>query len=95
MTFNEPNAVAKRNEAKSQLRMWGMPLAIAAVFALCIVAQPVAAASLNDTITPIIEDMASLFTPVLTLIISAFPVIITGAFLSFMMGVLAKILNLF
>lgn len=84
---------AKRKEAKSTLRMWGMPLAIAAVFALC-VAVPVQAGTLNDSVSPLIEDMAGLFVPILTLILAAFPVIIAGAFISFMLGILARILGM-
>jgi hypothetical protein len=76
--------------------MFGMAFALgfaALLLALAGIGAPVQAGSLNDSISPLVSDMASLFVPILALIIAAVPVIIAGAFISFMVGLLAAILS--
>ena len=56
-------------------------------------AQFASAASLNDSVSPIIEDMVALFTPLLSLIIAAVPLIIATALIGFILGILGAILQ--
>lgn len=51
------------------------------------------AGTLNNTIYPLIEDVADLFTPLLDLIIAAIPVIIAVSIIGFILGVLSSILG--
>lgn len=51
------------------------------------------AGTLNDTIYPLIEDVADLFTPILDLVIAAVPVIVAVAIIGFILGILAAILS--
>lgn len=54
---------------------------------------PVAAGALNDSISPILEDVATIFTPLLSLIIAAVPLIIAVAVIGFVMGIFKAILD--
>ncbi len=51
------------------------------------------AGSLNDSVAPIIGDMVDLFTPLLSLIIAAVPLIIATALIGFILGILGAILS--
>ena len=55
--------------------------------------QPVAAAGMNDSISPILTDVASLFTPLLALVIAAIPLIVAIAVIGFVLGILSAILG--
>lgn len=50
------------------------------------------AGTLNDSVYPLITDVAELFTPILDLVIAAVPVIIATGMIGFILGVLAAIL---
>lgn len=53
----------------------------------------VSAGSLNDSISPILTDVATIFTPLLALIIAAVPLIIAVAVIGFVMGIFKAILD--
>jgi len=60
---------------------------------MAFMAAPVAAGALNDSISPILEDVATIFTPLLSLIIAAVPLIIAVAVIGFVMGIFKAILD--
>jgi hypothetical protein len=89
--INAGQTVPSRNT--SIYRMLGIPsFALAFVFALMSMCPPASAGALNDSVGPILSDVASLFAPLLTLIIAAIPVIVAIAIISFILGILAAIL---
>jgi hypothetical protein len=51
------------------------------------------AGDLNDSISPILDDMVELFAPLLELIIAAVPLIIAIALIGFIIGILDGILS--
>lgn len=53
----------------------------------------VSAGTLNDSVYPLITDVSELFTPILTLVIAAVPVIVATGMIGFILGVLAAILQ--
>lgn len=55
--------------------------------------QYASAASLNDSVSPILNDVALLFVPLLALILAAVPIIICMAIIGFVLGILAAILG--
>jgi len=63
------------------------------LISMAFMAAPVAAGSLNDSVSPILEDVASLFTPLLSLILAAIPLIISVAVIGFVMGLFGAILD--
>lgn len=55
--------------------------------------QYASAASLNDSVSPIIGDVAELMTPLLNLILACIPLIISISIIGFIMGILAAIVG--
>lgn len=53
----------------------------------------VSAGALNDSITPIISDVTEIFTPLLSLIIAAVPLIIAVSVIGFVLGMFKAILS--
>lgn len=53
----------------------------------------VSAGTLNDSVSPIIEDVTSLFVPILALVVAAVPVVVATAMISFILGILAAIIS--
>jgi hypothetical protein len=51
------------------------------------------AATLNDTIGPILQGLAEIFVPLLAMILAAIPIIIALAVVGFILGILAAILG--
>jgi hypothetical protein len=51
------------------------------------------AATLNDSVGPILQSVAELFVPLLAMIVGAVPLIVTLAIISFILGILAMILG--
>jgi len=51
------------------------------------------AATLNESVYPLIVDVADLFVPILELVLAAVPVIIAVSIIGFILGVLAAILS--
>jgi len=97
MSFKEwlTKANEKMQEMKEAKPMFGFALAlgIVVVFACMMLVVPAQAGTLNDSVYVLIEDVADLFTPILDLVIAAIPVIIAGAIITFILGILARILG--
>jgi hypothetical protein len=53
----------------------------------------VSAAGMNESISPILNDVASLFTPLLGLVLSAIPLVVAIAVIGFVLGILSAILG--
>ena len=68
-------------------------IAIAAGTASMYLVQYASAAGLNDSVGPILTDVALLFIPLLALILAAIPIIIAMAIIGFILGLLAAILG--
>jgi hypothetical protein len=51
------------------------------------------AATINDSVGPILQGVAELFVPLLAMIVGAVPLIVTLAIVSFILGILAMILR--
>lgn len=76
--------------------MFGVAFALGFAFLLMSLAgigAPVAAGTLNDSVSPIIEDVSSLFVPILALVVAAVPVVVATAMISFILGILAAIIS--
>lgn len=68
-----------------------LAISSASVFLMGMVGM-VSAGSLNDSISPILTDVATIFTPLLALIIAAVPLIIAVAVIGFVLGIFKEIL---
>lgn len=55
--------------------------------------QYASAATLNESISPIITSVTELFTPLLSLVIGAVPIIIAVSLIGFILGIFAAILS--
>jgi len=69
---------------------------IAFVFSLAFVAMVAPSAmagTLNDTLSPILGDVAELFTPIVALIIAIVPAILTVSVIGFVLGIFDAILT--
>lgn len=85
---------AATKQRTSRAPMFGISFALAFAFMLMALAVPaVSAGDLNDSISPILADMVELFTPLLSLIIAAVPLIIAIALIGFVIGILDGILG--
>lgn len=97
MSFKEwlTKANEKMQEYKEAKPVFGFALAlgIVAVFCAMTMVVPAQAGTLNDSVYVLIEDVADLFTPILDLVIAAIPVIIAGAIITFILGILGRILQ--
>ena len=51
------------------------------------------AVGMNESISPILTDVASLFTPLLGLVLAAIPLVVAIAVIGFILGILAAILG--
>lgn len=51
------------------------------------------AVSINDSVGPILQGVAELMSPLLSMIVAAVPLIVTLAIVSFILGILAMILG--
>jgi hypothetical protein len=55
--------------------------------------QYASAASINDSVSPILTDVANLMTPLLNLILAALPIMIALAVIGFVLGLLSSIIG--
>lgn len=69
-----------------------MRIAVASVMLTGLVGMA-SAATLNDSVGPILQGVAELFAPLLAMIVAAVPLIVTLAIISFILGILAMILG--
>ena len=78
-----------------QPKRFGMRVKLALVSLMTMIGLvgTASATSINDTIGPILEAVALLFTPLLALIMAAIPVMIVMAIVAFILGLLTAILN--
>jgi len=67
--------------------------AVGTVTTVAMSVAPASAAGMNDSISPILTDVAALFTPLLALVIAAIPLIVAIAVIGFVLGILAAILG--
>ena len=76
-------------------KVQGAKLRILAVTTVSLVAlvQYAQAATLNESIGPILTSVAELFVPLLALVIAAVPLIIAISVIGFILGILAAILQ--
>ena len=99
MKVRQEAANAQMQAASDSLRkmpMFGVAFALGFAFLLMSLAgigAPAQAGTLNTSVYPLITDVAELFTPILTLVIAAVPVIIATGMIGFILGVLAAILS--
>ena len=63
------------------------------LMALAGIGVPADAATLNESISPILSSVTELFTPLLAMVVAAVPLIISIAIIGFIMGILDAILN--
>jgi ABC-type phosphate/phosphonate transport system permease subunit len=83
----------KNAQAKvSASRVMGIPMALGLAFMVMMIFQPVSAGNLSDAVSPILNDVADLFTPLLNLVIAAVPLIISLAIIGFVLGIFTAIL---
>ena len=83
----------KNAQAKvSASRVMGIPMALGLAFMVMMIFQPVSAGTVNDSLAPILNDIADLFIPLLNLVLKALPLIIAMALIGFVLGILAAIL---
>src|SRR5512133_725010 len=88
-------ANAQLQEASNRARaipMFGVAFALGFAFmlmALAGIAAPAQAGTLNDSVYPLITDIAELFVPILALVIAAVPVIVAVTMIGFITGLLA------
>jgi hypothetical protein len=87
LKLRESGVVVQRKTKLLAMGAMGTALTVATTV------QPVAAASMNDSISPILTDVAALFTPLLALVIAAIPLIVAIAVIGFVLGILAAILG--
>jgi len=70
----------------------GKALAVMGIASTTVV-QYASAATLNESISPILTSVTELFTPLLALIIAAVPLIIALAVIGFVLGIMSAILS--
>ena len=68
-------------------------LLVAAGLGSVTLVQLASAATLNESISPILTSVTELFTPLLSLILAALPVIIAISMISFILGIFSAILG--
>lgn len=86
-------AIQIKSDQLRKTPIFGVTFALGFVFMLMALAVPVSAGDLNDSVSPIIQDMVDLFGPLLDLIIAAVPLIIATALIGFILGILGAILS--
>ena len=69
-----------------------MRIAVASVMLTGLVGLA-SAATINDTVGPILQGVAELFPSLLAMIVAAVPMIVTLAIITFILGILAMILG--
>jgi len=78
---------------KEKMAMYKMRIFAVTTVSLVTLAQCASAATLNESIGPILESVAELFVPLLALVIAAVPLIIAISVIGFILGILAAILQ--
>ena len=79
--------------AKEKMKSVKVRLALASVSLMGLVSMA-SAATLNESVGPILDSVVALFVPLLALIIAAVPLIIALAIIGFILGILDGILKM-
>jgi len=78
---------------KEKMASYKMRILAVTTVSLMTLVQYSSAATLNESIGPILESVAELFVPLLALVIAAVPLIIAISVIGFILGILAAILQ--
>jgi len=78
---------------KEKMASYKMRILAVTTVSLMTLVQYSSAATLNESIGPILESVAELFVPLLALVLAAIPIIIAMAVIGFLLGLLAAILG--
>jgi len=78
---------------KEKMASYKMRILAVTTVSLVALVQYAQAATLNESIGPILESVAELFVPLLALIIAAVPLIVAISVIGFILGILAAILS--
>jgi hypothetical protein len=78
---------------KEKMAMYKMRILAVTTVSLVTLVQYASAATLNESIGPILTSVAELFVPLLALVIAAVPLIIAISVIGFILGILAAILQ--
>ena len=84
------------SDAARATPMFGVSFALGFAFLLMALAGigiPADAATLNESISPILNSVTELFTPLLNMVVAAVPLIIAIAIIGFILGILDSILS--
>ena len=81
------------DKAKEKMAMYKMRILAVTTVSLMTLVQYASAATLNESISPILTDVAELFAPLLDLIVAAVPLIIALAVIGFILGIFNVILD--
>ena len=78
---------------KEKMASYKMRILAVTTVSLMTLVQYSSAATLNESIGPILESVAELFVPLLALVIAAVPLIIAISVIGFILGILSAILQ--
>jgi len=78
---------------KEKMASYKMRILAVTTVSLMTLVQYSSAATLNESIGPILESVADLFVPLLALVIAAVPLIIAISVIGFVLGILSAILQ--
>ena len=78
---------------KEKMAMYKMRILAVTTVSLVALVQYAQAATLNESIGPILTSVSELFVPLLALVIAAVPLIIAISVIGFILGILAAILQ--
>jgi uncharacterized membrane protein (DUF106 family) len=78
---------------KEKMASYKMRILAVTTVSLMTLVQYSSAATLNESIGPILESVAELFVPLLALVIAAVPLIIAISVIGFVLGILSAILQ--
>ena len=78
---------------KEKMAMYKMRILAVTTVSLVALVQYAQAATLNESISPILASVTELFVPLLALIIAAVPLMIAMALIGFILGIFAAILS--
>lgn len=80
------------DKVKEKLAKTKAKVVIALVPASMVLVQYASAATLNESISPILTSVSELFVPLLALILAAIPLIVAISVIGFILGILSAIL---
>jgi hypothetical protein len=78
---------------KEKMASYKMRILAVTTVSLVTLVQYASAATLNESISPILSSVTELFVPLLALVIAAVPIMIAMALIGFILGIFAAILD--